>query len=81
MAIRLTSIEIPKSIDILTLGSDNTWKYFTATFKMQDHLYVQYVEIYQFNQQFVETSNKFSENEKVIKSLSLAVCSMDEVHK
>ena len=32
----------------------------------QDHLYVQYVELNQFQNEFRELSNKFQENEKII---------------
>merc|ERR1711971_299668 len=34
------------TVEMLCNQLDNTWKYFTATFKMQDQLYVQYVEIF-----------------------------------
>ena len=33
---------------------------------LQDHLYVQYVELNQFQNEFRELSNKFQENEKII---------------
>jgi hypothetical protein len=38
---------------------------------MQDHLYVQYVELNQFQNEFRELANKFGENEKIIKKLSI----------
>jgi len=68
------------AVEMLCNQLDNTWEYFTATFKMQDHLYVQYVELGQFNNQFGDLARKFSENEKVIKKLSLSVSSIDEVN-
>ena len=34
---------------------------------LQDHLYVQYVELNQFQNEFRELANKFGENEKIIK--------------
>ena len=68
------------AVEMLCNQLDNTWEYFTATFKMQDHLYVQYVELSQFNNQFGELAKKFGENEKVIKKLSLSVSSIDEVN-
>ena len=46
----------------------------------QDQLYVQYVEIFVFNGRFEEIANKFSDNEKLIKKLSLNVSSIDEVN-
>ena len=113
-------------MEMLCNQLDNTWKYFTATFKMQvcqyqfflnqyssyclytylilvldtlitdytllllfmsttnllfqDQLYVQYVEIFVFNGRFEEIANKFSDNEKLIKKLSLNVSSIDEVN-
>lgn len=117
------------TVEMLCNQLDNTWKYFTATFKMQvitakprqsaenfmiqlnscwfsylhiigvwatqlycfsklilrlftfqDQLYVQYVEIFLFNGRFEEIANKFSDNEKLIKQLSLNVSSIDEVN-
>jgi hypothetical protein len=38
---------------------------------LQDHLYVQYVELNQFQNEFRELANKFGENEKIIKKLSV----------
>ena len=38
----------------------------TITPHFQDHLYVQYVELNQFQNEFRELSNKFQENEKII---------------
>ena len=38
---------------------------------LQDHLYVQYVELNQFQNEFRELANKFGENEKIIKKLSI----------
>ena len=46
----------------------------------QDQLYVQYVEIFLFNGRFDEIATKFSDNEKLIKKLSLNVSSIDEVN-
>ena len=46
----------------------------------QDQLYVQYVEIFLFNGRFEEIATKFSDNEKLIKKLSLNVSSIDEVN-
>ena len=45
----------------------------------QDHLYVQYVELYQFQNEFRELSNKFSENEKIIKKLIVTGANIEEV--
>jgi hypothetical protein len=42
-----------------------------ASFFLQDHLYVQYVELNQFQNEFRELANKFGENEKIIKKLSV----------
>ncbi len=38
---------------------------------LKDHLYVQYVELNQFQNEFRELANKFGENEKIIKKLSV----------
>ena len=109
-----SSITTPQrlAVQMLCYQLDNTWQYFTRTFKMQvnkgggrktggrrkaggrrrgnggeksrrsrwgkikrkvkvkklfqDHLYVQYVELNQFQNEFRELSNKFQENEKII---------------
>ena len=52
----------------------------TINLLFQDQLYVQYVEIFVFNGRFEEIANKFSDNEKLIKKLSLNVSSIDEVN-
>lgn len=67
------------SVQMLCYQLDNTWQYFTRTFKMQDHLYVQYVELNQFQIEFRELSNKFNENEKIIKKLTVSGENLEEV--
>ncbi|XP_023327387.1 guanine nucleotide exchange factor DBS [Eurytemora carolleeae] len=67
------------SVQMLCYQLDNTWQYFTRTFKMQDHLYVQYVELNQFQNQYRELTNKFNENEKIIKKMAISGESLDEV--
>ena len=61
------------AVEMLCNQLDNTWEYFTATFKMQDHLYVQYVELYQFNNQFGDLAKKFSENEIIMILIMLII--------
>jgi len=68
------------AVQMLCYQLDNTWQYFTRTFKMQDHLYVQYVELNQFQNEFRELSNKFQENEKIIQKLPMSGESMEEVN-
>ena len=58
------------AVEMLCNQLDNTWEYFTATFKMQDHLYVQYVELYQFNNQFGELARKLRLAEEAIEKIT-----------
>lgn len=68
------------AVQMLCSQLDNTWQYFTSTFKMQDQLYVQYVELYQFQTEYRELANKFGENEKIIKKLTVGGSSKEEVN-
>ena len=71
------------AVDILCNQLDETWNYFTTTFKMQDRIYVQFVELYQFENEFRELVNKFSENEKIINRLIMTGfgSSMEEINR
>jgi len=68
------------AVQMLCYQLDNTWQYFTRTFKMQDHLYVQYVELNEFQNEFRELCSKFQENEKIISKLPMSGTSLDEVN-
>ena len=52
----------------------------TPCVPFQDHLYVQYVELNQFQNEFRELSNKFNENEKIIKKLPMSGSCIEEVN-
>ena len=71
------------AVDILCNQLDETWNYFTTTFKMQDHFYVQFVELYQFENEFHELVNKFNENGKIINRLITSGYgfSLEEINK
>ena len=71
------------AVDILCNQLDVTWNYFTATFKMQDRIYVQFVELYQFENEFRELLNKFNENRKIINRLIMTGygSSLEELNK
>lgn len=48
----------------------NAWNIWTQDFiSLQDHLYVQYVEITVFQAEFHQVSNKFKDNESLIHSI------------
>merc|ERR1719233_1457003 len=68
------------AVQMLCYQLDNTWQYFTRTFKMQDHLYVQYVELNIFQNEFRDLSNKFNENEKIIHRLEMQGSCLEEVN-
>jgi len=68
------------AVQMLCYQLDNTWQYFTRTFKMQDHLYVQYVELNVFQNEFRDLSNKFNENEKIILRLEMSGSCLEEVN-
>jgi len=71
------------AVDILCTQLDETWNCFTQTFRMQDKIYVQFVELYQFENEFRELVNKFSENEKIINRLIMTGFgnSLEEISK
>ena len=48
---------------------------------IQDHLYVQYVELNQFQNEFRELCSKFQENEKIISKLPMSATSLEEVNE
>merc|ERR1719167_817731 len=68
------------AVQMLCYQLDNTWQYFTRTFKMQDHLYVQYVELNIFQNEFQTLSNRFKENEKLLLGLKMSGSSLEEVN-
>jgi len=71
------------SVEILCNQLDETWNSFKQSFKMQDKVYVQFVELCQFENEFRELVNKFSENEKIINRLIMTGFgnSLEEISK
>jgi len=69
------------AVQMLCYQLDSTWQYFTRTFKMQDQMYVQYVELNTFQTEFRELSHKFSENEKIILKLAITGSNLHEVNE
>ena len=71
------------AVDILCNQLDETWNYFTTTFKIKDRIYVQFVELYQFENEFHELVNKFNENGKIINRLIMTGygSSLEEINK
>ena len=45
------------AVDILCTQLDETWNCFTQTFRMQDKIYVQFVELYQVTKQRVRSQS------------------------
>jgi len=69
------------AVQMLCYQLDSTWQYFATSFKIQDQLYVQHVELNSFQTQFRELAFKFSENEKIIRKLPVTGANLHEVNK
>ena len=54
---------------------------FWASFQFQDRLYLQYVELNAFQNEFRELANKFKENEKIIQKLGSHGTTLAEVNE
>lgn len=54
------------AIQMLCYQLDKTWQFFTRTFKMQDHIYVEYVELAVFQAEYVGLLVKFRDHEENI---------------
>lgn len=54
---------------------------FWAPFQFQDRLYLQYVELNAFQNEFRELANKFKENEKIIQKLGIHGTTLAEVNE
>lgn len=54
---------------------------FWAAFQFQDRLYLQYVELNAFQNEFRELANKFKENEKIIQKLGIHGTTLAEVNE
>ena len=69
------------AVDILCNQLDETWNYFLTTFKMQDRIYVHFVELYKFENEFRELVN--SENGKIINRLIMTGygSSLEEINR
>ena len=58
------------SVQMLCYQLDKTWQFFTRTFKMQDHIYVQYVELSVFQTEFQSLLTRFRDHQEVIDEVS-----------
>lgn len=68
------------AVQVLCKQLDQAWTYFNRSWKMQDHVYVQYLELNTFQTRFREIANSFAEIERVIRDLPVSGSSMEEVN-
>ncbi len=55
------------------------WTYFSRSWKMQDHVYVQYLELNAFQQRFRELANAIAANERLVQDLPSAGNTAEEL--
>lgn len=68
------------AVQVLCKQLDQAWTYFSRSWKMQDHVYVQYLELNTFQQRFRELANVFAENERLVRDLPVSGSSTEEVN-
>ncbi|CAB4067131.1 unnamed protein product [Lepeophtheirus salmonis] len=68
------------AVQVLCKQLDQAWTYFNRSWKMQDHIYVQYLELNTFQHQFRELANAFAENERESRSIPVSGNTNEEIN-
>lgn len=68
------------AVQVLCKQLDQAWTYFSRSWKMQDHVYVQYLELNTFQQRYRELANTFAENDRMVRELPISGSSTEEVN-
>ena len=83
----MTSLQNPDAnlmqrlaVQILCKQLDQAWTYFSRSWKMQDHVYVQYLELNAFQTRFRELANTMAANERLVQELPSAGNNTDELN-
>ena len=83
----MTSLQNPDAnlmqrlaVQILCKQLDQAWTYFSRSWKMQDHVYVQYLELNAFQTRFRELANTMAANERLVQELPSAGNTAEELN-
>ena len=68
------------AVQVLCKQLDQAWTYFNRSWKMQDNVYVQYLELNTFQTKFRDLATSFSETERLIRELPMSGSSMEEIN-
>ena len=77
---RITTKNHSLNPQILCKQLDQAWTYFSRSWKMQDHVYVQYLELNAFQQRFRELANTIAANERMVQELPSAGNTTEELN-
>ena len=68
------------AVQVLCKQLDQAWTYFNRSWKMQDHVYVQYLELNTFQHRFREIANSFVDNERQVRDLAVCGNNPEEIN-
>ena len=68
------------AVQLLCKQLDQAWTYFNRSWKMQDHVYVQYLELNSFQSRFREISNSLNAVEISLREFSTAATNVEEAN-
>ena len=68
------------AVQVLCKQLDQAWTYFSRSWKMQDHVYVQYLELNTFQHRFKDLANTFADRERIVRSLPMTGSTREEVN-
>ena len=68
------------AVQVLCKQLDQAWTYFNRSWKMQDHVYVQYLELNTFQHRFREIANSFVDNERHVRDLAVCGNNPEEIN-
>lgn len=68
------------AVQLLCKQLDQAWTYFNRSWKMQDHVYVQYLELNSFQTRFREISASLSAVEHSLRDLNASASSVEDAN-
>jgi hypothetical protein len=69
------------AVQLLCKQLDQAWTYFNRSWKMQDHVYVQYLELNSFQTRFREVSGRLAQVEVQLRDLSTSASTIDDANE
>ncbi len=68
------------AVQLLCKQLDQAWTYFNRSWKMQDHIYVQYLELNSFQTRFREISASLGTVELTLRDLNASASSVEDAN-